>query len=234
VFSGNLPRLITNDESLWKLCHNGFANLLAARRFPPDSAYGPTYLTLSGHVLPTLSFPWDTSLTFLALALLDPIPLRDLVEVWLKDGMHEHHSTDYMTGEPVGPWYAANDTAIVRCAWWYLGVTGDFEWLDKKISGRTVLDHLDEHAVYWKKLDRLVSGLADSGTIENLLEVVSTYLHEVAGMNAGNVRSMRVVASLRERCGNTSRAKQLRAEAGGPDQSLALRQWQRILALRPA
>ena len=33
-------------------------------------------------------------------------------------------------------------------------------------------------------------GLADYGTIENLLEVVSTYLHEVAGMNAGNVRSM--------------------------------------------
>jgi len=213
AFSGNLPRLITNDESLWKLYHNGFANLLAARRFSPDSAYGPTYLTLSGHVLPTLSFPWDTSLTSLGLALLDPIPLRNLVEVWLKDGMREHHSTDYVTGEPVGPWYAANDTSIVRCAWRYVCVTGDFEWLDKKISGRTILDHLDEHAVYWKKLDRFGRGLADYGTIENLLEVVSTYLHEVAGMNAGNVRSMRVVADLRDRRGDTSRAKHLRAEA---------------------
>jgi hypothetical protein len=212
-FSGNLPRLITNDESLWKLYHNGFANLLAARRISPDSAYGPAYLTLSGHVLPTLSFPWDTSLTSLPLALLDPIPLRDLIEVWLKDGMHEHHSTDYVTGEAVGPWYAANDAAIVRCAWRYLCVTGDFEWLDKKLSGRTVLDYLDEHAVCWKKLDRMGSGLADYGTIENLLEVVSTYLHEVAGMNSGNVRSMRVVADLHERRGNAARAKQLRAEA---------------------
>ena len=101
-FSGSLPRLITNDESLWKLYHNGFANLLFARRLSPDSAYGPTYLTLSGHVLPTLSFPWDTSLTSLALALLDPIPLRNLVEVWLKAGMHEHHSTRLCYGRTRG------------------------------------------------------------------------------------------------------------------------------------
>lgn len=212
-FSGSLPRLVTNDESLWKLYHNGFRNLLFARRLSPDSAYGPTYLTLSGHVLPTLSFPWDTSLTSLALALLDPVPLRNLIEVWLKDGMHQHHSTDYVTGEPVGPWYAANDTAIVRCAWRYLCVTGDFAWLERKITDRTVLDHLDDHAVYWKKLNHFGRGLGDYGTIENLLEVVSTYLHEVAGMNAGNVRSMRVVADLHERHGNAARARELRGEA---------------------
>ena len=212
-FSGNLPRLITKDESLLKLYNNGFANLLFARRHSSDSAYGPTYLTLSGHVLPTLSFPWDTSLTSLSLALLDPVPLQNLVEVWLKSEMHEHHSTDYVSGEPVGPWYAANDAAIIRCAWRYLCVTGDFDWLERNIGGRTVLDHLDDHAVYWKKLDHFGNGLADYGTIENLLEVVSTYVHEVAGMNAGNVASMRAVADLQERRGNTLRAKELRAEA---------------------
>jgi len=212
-FSGSLPRLVTSDESLWKLYHNGFANLLFARRLSPDSVYGPTYLTLSGHVLPTLSFPWDTSLTSLALALLDPIPLRTLVEVWLKAGMHEHHSTDYLTGEGVGPWYAANDSAIVRCAWRYLCVTGDLGWLDTKIADRAVLDHLDQHAIFWKQLDHFGHGLGDYGTIENLLEVVSTYLHEVAGMNAGNVRSMRIVADLHERRGNSARARELRGEA---------------------
>lgn len=212
-FSGNLPKLITNNESLWKLYHNGFANILFARRVSPDSVYGPTYLTLSGHVLPTLSFPWDTSLTSLALALLDPVPLRKLVEVWLKSDMHSHHSTDYVTGEPVGPWYAVNDTAIVRCAWRYVCVTGDFAWLDKKVGGRSVLEQLEEHALYWKKLDHFGHGLGDYGTIENLLEVVSTYLHEVAGMNANNVHSMRVVADMYERRGNGARASELRAEA---------------------
>jgi hypothetical protein len=42
---------------------------------------------------------------------------------------------------------------------------------------------------------------------------VSTYLHEVAGMNAGNVFGMRFVAALLERRGDSSRAAQLRSEA---------------------
>lgn len=212
-FSGHLPRLITNNESLLKLYNNGFSNLLFARRLSWNSVYGPTYLTLSGHVLPTLNFPWDTSLASLSLALLDPVPLRNLVEVWCKAGMHDHLATDYISGEAVGPWYAVNDTAIVRCAWRYVCVTGDFASLDKRVGDRTVLEHLEDHALYWKKLNHFGNGLGDYGTIENLLEVVSTYLHEVAGMNANNVHSMRAVAAMHERRGNNTRANELRSEA---------------------
>src|SRR6266576_2625008 len=62
-FSGYLPQLETDDESLWQLYMAGFRNLIFARRVSPDSKYGTTYITLGGRVLPTLSFPWDTSLT---------------------------------------------------------------------------------------------------------------------------------------------------------------------------
>ncbi len=133
-FSGHLPQLKTDDETLWNLYHNGFKNLLTARRRSPDSAYGPTLMTLSGHVLPTLSFPWDTSLTSLSLALLEPQPLRQLVEIWFQQDMHKHLATDYISGVAVGPWYGVNDMAIVRCARDYLRVTGDFAWLDKIIA----------------------------------------------------------------------------------------------------
>jgi len=212
-FSGHLPQLRTDNETLWDLYQNGFRNLLTARRRSPDSAYGPTLLTLSGHVLPTLSFPWDTALTSLSLALLDPLPLRNLVEVWMQRDMHQHLATDYVTGEAVGPWYAVNDMAIVRCARNYLRVTGDFAWLDKKLGGQTVMDLLVDHATYWKKLVKSSNGLADYGEISNLLEVVSTYLHEVAGMNAGNVSSMRFVADLLDRRGQSQQAATLRTDA---------------------
>ena len=56
-------------------------------------------------------------------------------------------------------------------------------------------------------------GLADYGEMRNLLEVVSTWVHEVAGINAGNVYGMRFVASLFERRGDAAQAAQLRAEA---------------------
>jgi hypothetical protein len=212
-FSGHLPQLLTEDETLWNLYHNGFKNLLTARRRSPDSAYGPTLLTLSGHVLPTLSFPWDTALSGLSLALLDPQPLRNLIEIWFQQDMHKHLATDYISGHAVGPWYGVNDMAIIGCARDYLRVTGDFPWLDKKIGDKTVIDHLSDHALYWKKLDTTARGLGDYGAIENLLEVVSTYLHEVAGMNAGNVSSMRFLATLQEKRGNAQQATQLRAEA---------------------
>ncbi len=212
-FSGYLPVLQTKDETLWNLYFAGIKNLLTARRHSPDSKYGPAYITLGGHTLPTLSFPWDTSLTGLSLALLDPAALRNMVEVWFEQDMHQHLATDYVSGTAVGPWYAVNDTAIVRCAHDYLRVTGDMQWLDKKIAGRSVMTHLVEHALFWEKLDHGGRGLADYGNIENLLEVVSTYLHEVAGMNAGNVASMRFVAELLERRGDGARARDLRAKS---------------------
>jgi hypothetical protein len=212
-FSGHLPQLETNDESLWQIYHAGFKNLISARRASPTSKYGTTYLTLGGHVLPTLSFPWDTSLTSLSLALLDPDALRRLVENWFVQDMHQHLATDYLTGEAIGPWYGVNDMAIVRCGQNYLRVTGDFTWLDKKIGEHTALDHLLSHATYWNRLDVQGHGLGDYGKIENLLEVVSTYLHETAGMNAGNVSSMRFVAGLLDRRGDSARASQLRADA---------------------
>lgn len=212
-FSGHLPQLKTDNEALWDLYHNGFKGLLTARRRSPDSAYGPTLLTLSGHVLPTLSFPWDTALASLSLALLDPQALRGLVEVWFQRDMHQHLATDYVTGDAIGPWYAVNDMAIVRCAQNYLRVTGDFPWLDKTVGERTVIEHLQDHATYWKKLVKSGTGLADYGEISNLLEVVSTYLHEVAGMNAGNVSSLRFVAELLEHRGQSQQAAALRADA---------------------
>lgn len=211
-FSGVLPKLHTESETLWNLYQNGLKNLLTARRRSPDSAYGPTLLTLSGHVLPTLSFPWDTALSSLSLALLDPLALRNLVEVWFQRDMHQHLATDYISGEAIGPWYAVNDMAIIRCAQDYLRTSGDFGWLKKSIDGKPVLDHLMFHATYWKKLVGK-NGLGDYGLISNLLEVVSTYLHEVAGMNAGNVSSMRFVAELLEKSGRDQEASQLRSDA---------------------
>ena len=210
-FSGHLPRLLTRNRDLWKLYHAGFTNLLINRRVSPDSLYGTTYVTIP-RVCPTLSFIWDAMLASLSLSLLDPQALQRLIENWLIQDMHGHLATDYLTGQGVGPWYAVNDMAILRCAHDYLRVTGDFAWLDKTIEGKKVIEHLVDHALYWKKLDKFGHGLGDYGNLDDLLEVVSTWIHEVPAMNAGNVYGMRFTASLLERRGDT-RAAQLRSEA---------------------
>jgi hypothetical protein len=210
-FSGHLPQLATRNRDLWKLYYMGFTDLLINRRVSPDSVYGPTYVTVPRSA-PTVNCMWDFMLTSLSLSLLDPQALRRLIEAWLIQGMHRHVGTDYLTGQGVGAWYAVNDMGILRCAHGYLRVTGDFAWLDKSIAGRPVVEHLVDHALYWKKLDKFGHGLADYGNTDNLLEVVSTWIHEVPAMNAGNVYGMRFTASLLERRGD-ARAGQLRSEA---------------------
>jgi len=212
VFSGHLPQLVTRSPELWKLYYMGFASLLITRRDSPDAFYHPTYVTIP-RICPTLSYIWDAMLTSLSLSLLDPGALRKLLENWLLQNMHEHLATDYLTGKGIGTWYAANDMGILRCVDNYFRVSGDFAWLDKSIDGKPVLEHLVDHALNWKKLDKLGHGLADYGNMDNLLEVVSTWVHEVPAMNAGNVYGMRFVAALLERRGD-GRAAQLRSEAG--------------------
>jgi hypothetical protein len=212
LFSGHLPQLITRDAALWKLYYTGFTNLLVNRRATPDSAYGTTYVTIP-RFAPTLSYIWDAMLTSLSLALLDPAVLRSLLENWLTQDMHQHVAIDFLTGKGTGPWYGVNDMGILRCADNYLRVTGDFAWLDKPLEGKAVMEHLVDHALYWKKIDKYGHGLGDYGTLDNLLEVVSTWEHEVPAMNAGNVYGMRFVASLAERRGNSALANQMRAEA---------------------
>jgi hypothetical protein len=211
-FSGHLPQLVTRNQSLWKLYYVGFTSLLTMRRNSPDSVVGPTYLTIPP-LAPRFSFIWDAMLTSLSLSLLDPKVLRSMIEVWLTVDMHKHLATDYLTGEGVGPWYAVNDMGLLRCSHDYLRVTGDFKWLDKTLEDKTILQHLIDHALYWKTLDKNGDGLADYGELQNLLEVVSTWLHEVAAMNAGNVYGMRLVATLLEKRGETARAAELRSEA---------------------
>jgi len=211
-FSGYLPQLLTRDPVLWRLYYASFADLLMARRVSPDCVYGPTYLTVPRGIS-TLIFIWDAMLTSLSMALLDPRALRVLLENWFVAGMHEHLATDYLTGKGMGPWYAVNDMGILRCAHDYLRVTGDFAWLDKSVDGKRVLEHLVDHALYWKKLDKYGHGLGDYGTLDNLLEAVSNWTHEVAAMNAGNVYGMRFVASLLDHRGDSARAAQYRQEA---------------------
>ncbi len=211
-FSGHLPQLITSNRDLWKLYHTGILNILVNRRASPSSSASGTYTTIP-HFCPSLSFIWDAMLASLSMSLLDPMVLRGMVETWMIQDMHQHLATDYVTGKGVGPWYGVNDMGILRCAHDYLRVTGDMAWLDKSIEGKPAIDHLIDHAMYWKSLDKLGHGLADYGKLDDLLEVVSTWLHEVAAMNAGNVYGMRFVASLLDRRGDSNRAAQLRSEA---------------------
>ena len=166
------------------------------KRTTPHSVYGTTYVTLMPRYWETTTFLWDISLSAMLLSMLDPEILKRMMETWMKLDIHKHFGTEFLTGAGVGPWYSVNDYAMSRMAKEYLRWTGDKAWLDKEVGGKKVFDYLVSYAEHWRDLDTNKHGLADYGGVNNLLEAVSSYVHEVAGLNAANVYNLRFAADL--------------------------------------
>ncbi|GAB4318086.1 MAG: hypothetical protein Kow0059_11360 [Candidatus Sumerlaeia bacterium] len=213
LYSGHLPALTTENEGLLRLYLMTTLGCLVLRRDNPLSVQGPVFVTLSPNYWTTASFVWDMMIAGPFFALLDPAVMRRHIEVWLAAGIQNCLATDYVTGRPLGYWYAVNSSAIVRLAWDYVRWTGDVAWLDRQVKGRPVIEHLEEHALLWRQYDRHGHGLADCGGVNNLLECVSTYTHEVAAFNAMWVAAQRQAAALRRVRGEAARAQRLEAGA---------------------
>ena len=212
-FSGHLPALETDDPDILRLYHTAVISLLTHLRTIPGATDERTYVTLGPRYWQTTTFLWDISLAAPLLAQLDPAVLRGLMERWMQMDIHQHFGTELLRGEPVGPWYSVNDYAMCRMAREYLRWTGDHAWLDTVISGKSVLEHIVDCATHWRDLDINGHGLADYGGVNNLLEAVASYVHEVAGMNAANVENLRFAAELLGARGEHRRAGELRREA---------------------
>jgi len=219
-YSGHLPILYTDDKEIQKLYLMGILSVVYFKRDNPYSVYGRAYDTLMPRYWLTTTFLWDYHLSQLVHSLLDPDVMQKYLEHWMQMDMHHHFGSDYLTGGPVGPWYSVNDYAMLSMSSYFLRWNGRKDWLTKKINGsqindaepQNVLGHLRKHADSWKYF-RSQYGLADYGGINNLLECVSTYIHEVASLNAANVFNLRFMADLLDLSGQPEQARKYRLEA---------------------
>ncbi len=84
----------------------------------------------------------------------------------------------------VGVYYAYNHAILTDLVYNYVALTGDSGFLREKASnGKTVLDILDDNISYIHNTLQY-----DFGGNDNLLEVVSTYVHEVPDLVAATYR----------------------------------------------
>jgi hypothetical protein len=211
-FSGHLPVLETTSEPLRRLYWWGALGVIWFRRDFAGNVLGRSYDTLMPNYWATTTFIWDYSLSSITHALLDPESMRRQLLHWIASDVHTHFGTSSLTGGPVGRWYSVNDYAMTRLVHDYLRFTGDTSLLDEEAGGRPVHEHLRDWALAWRDL-RGFSPLADYGEIDNLLECVSSYTHEVASLNAANVWNMRTAAQILAAHGDPDEAKALAAEA---------------------
>lgn len=211
-FSGSLPVLETASEPLRRIYWWAALGVIWFRRDYEGNVLGRSYDTLMPNYWGTTTFIWDYSLSSLSHALLDPAEMRNQLKHWISLDIHSHFGTSSLTGGPVGRWYSVNDYAMIRLVHDYVRITGDVDFLSERVGSVTVAESVQEWATAWKAL-RQDTDLADYGEIDNLLECVSSYTHEVASLNAANVWSMRTAASLADLQGSSSEASALRASA---------------------
>lgn len=211
-YSGHLPTLETSDEAILKVYHIAAAGMAYFKRDTPYSVHGRVYGTLLPRYWHTVTFLWDYSLSSVAHALLDPAVMRASLMRWMKLDVHKHFGTEFLTGAGVGPWYAVNDYAMSVIARDYLRFSGDRAFLDQGVGDRRVSEYLSKYALNHLQFQTR-SGLADYGGLNNLLECVNTYLHEVASLNAANVYNLRFAAELAALRGAGAEASGLRDAA---------------------
>ncbi|MGH2830749.1 MAG: hypothetical protein ACRDJM_09725 [Actinomycetota bacterium] len=208
-YGGHLPLLETSEDAVRRTYLMGAIGTVYFRREGP---LGRTYDTLMPRYWQTVTYLWDYSLSSMVHAMLDPHVMRRMLELWMARDVHTCFGTERLTGGPVGVWYAVNDYAMAKMIGDYVTWSGDRPWLHASVSSRTVAEHLRDYATAWRGF-RTPSGLADFGGIGSLLECVSTYVHEIAALNAGSVYAMRLSAEVSELLGDGARASALREEA---------------------
>jgi len=217
-FSGSLPELETDNKDILRLYAMAALGVVYFKRENSYSIHGRTYDTLMPRYWPTVTFIWDYALSSFVHALLDPQVMKMYLEYWMKLDIHKHFGTEFLTGGPVGYWYAANDFNMMVLINDYLRWSGNYKWLSTIIDNpqnntrKTVLEYVKTYATGWKKF-KSKAGLADYGEIDNLMECVSTYIHEVASLNAANVFNMRIAAQIFGITGETDFSGSLNKQA---------------------
>ena len=214
IYSGCLPTLETDNQSLRELYYLSVVSLLETERdnFPE---FKQCFVGEDPEWGGDVTWFWDYSLTSLPYALLNPAVMKNELRHWLTIDWRTCSHFSLVDGKPQGNWYAVNPYAYFLSLDRYMTVTGDFGFLTNKVNGSTVLNYMEALALDWKRLVPKDGQLADiGGNCWNMLEAPPNYIHTVASINAANIWMMRRLADYEIRFGNLQEATRLRAEAG--------------------
>jgi hypothetical protein len=221
LISGCFPVLQTEDPKVEKVYYTGPLTLLyLINTNLPE--HDKVFLTGGPRWGASITFFWDITEWATLWAVTDPVMMKEHLSDWISIDPSKYYGKDNFGGKGVGNGYSANYWALFQLIRNYVTVTHDFAFLDTELEGKTVLGHLEDYALNWKKLSPYRQGesestlydLADFGDDEwNLLECVPTYKHIVPSFNAGYIWMMRELAAFMEQAGDREKAGELVAEA---------------------
>ncbi|HOF20984.1 MAG TPA: hypothetical protein PLO24_06995, partial [Bacteroidales bacterium] len=231
LVSGCFPVLETKDPLVKKVYYTSPLTMLYLTNTNLPQ-HDKVFLTGGPRWGASITFFWDITLWSVLWATVDPVMMKEHVSSWIRIDPSKYYGKDNFGGRGVGNGYSANYWALFQMIRDYINTTGDFDFLDESIEGKTVFEHLENYALNWQKISVYgtegatddIYKLADFGDDEwNLLECVPTYKHIVPSFNVGYAWMMRETAKFCRHRGDDRKADSL--------ESLASEMISRILRL---
>ena len=223
VFSGHLPTVETEEESIRKLYYNGVLTLVTCRRVYPQAVVNPAYLTLWPRRGEGSSYlAWELNCTSGILARLDPAALRAHWLLLASAPWLDYQVTNFFTGDHGGWGCCAQPQSLITAALNLSKWSGDVTWQQERLvrkpkkkegfeaasQGQVVdggpgesveLSGLDafREAVLAHRTHRLAQRpLVNFGGRAAYLECITNYAHGTAGHTAIQSWGLREAAGL--------------------------------------
>ena len=221
IISGCFPVLETDDEKAKKVYYTGPLTMLYLMNTNLPE-HEKVFLTGGPRWGASTTFFWDITEWATLWAVTDPAMMKEHLSAWINIDRSKYYGKDNFGGKGVGNGYSANYWALFQMIRDYVTISRDFDFLEQSINGKSVLEHLEEYALNWKKLSPYgqegytdeTYKLADFGDDEwNLLECVPTYKHIVPSFNAGYIWMMKELAGFYKVGDQAEKAENLLKEA---------------------
>lgn len=165
-----LPRFECDNKALERLYYRSLVHGLLNRWDVPEFKLNPYYSTGSVNGGCLCNYLWNFGEVWEILPMIDPEATKAHIKHFLGVDLTRHFAFLPVTGEGFGPWYMVNQEKIIGLVYYYVMITGDTAFLGDSVNGRSILDHMIEHATYGDDPAKSVA-LIDYGESNSHLEL---------------------------------------------------------------
>lgn len=192
-----LPKLEASDTRLVNYYNRSLLPFLLNKWRVPEFVLNPYYGTGSIKGGCVGLYLWDFGLIARLLPLYDPPATREHIKQFLKADIRKHFLFNPMDGRGYGPLYPVNQAKIILLIYHYVLTTGDVEFLQETVNGRSALDWVLLNANYGDD-PTVPAVLVDYGNGNHHLELRGKYRYDniLPDLNGRRYNSFRLAWEL--------------------------------------
>lgn len=157
-----LPKLTASNKRLEEYYYRSLVVLFTNKWKIPEFVLQPYYGSggvIGGSV--TLHL-WEFGLPAQLFPLYDPVAAKAHIRQFLGVDITRRSRFEPMSGKGAGSWYQVNQDKIIELIYFYVLHTGDKNFLQEKVDGRTVCEHVVSNALFGDDVEMPVK-LVDYG-----------------------------------------------------------------------